>query len=98
MRKLTYFLTNVRTSAAVCKLILTNVQKLVRMLTYFLTNFRTAAAVCELMIASAQKLVRKITYVVRHLVAPLQPFGFFANIDLEICLRLNADNKTLKYA
>ena len=45
VRKLTYFWTNVRTSAAVCKFILTNVHKLVRKSTYSLTNVCTSATI-----------------------------------------------------
>ena len=62
VRKLTYLWTNVRTSAAVCKLILANVHKLVRKLTYSSTNVRTSAAVCKLIFANVQKLVRKLTF------------------------------------
>ena len=62
MRKLTYFLTNPRTSAAICNLLLANVHKLVRKFTYFLTNVRTSAAVCKLILANVHKLVRKFTY------------------------------------
>ena len=61
-----YLLTNVRTSAAVCKSILANVHELVRKLTFLLTNVRTSAAVCKLILANVQKLVRKLTYLLTN--------------------------------